>query len=78
MKNNILTAEAGLVYYDKTNDPHCRHDPERRHLRSCYYAPTLIGVSSWVSACGYVEYPDVYGRITHVLNWIQGITGNNL
>ena len=36
---------------------------------------TLIGIVSWGAGCGYAEYPDIYGRVTHVLNWIELNTG---
>jgi secreted trypsin-like serine protease len=39
---------------------------------------TLIGIVSWMGACGYAEYPDVYGRVAYnpILNWIEARTGN--
>ena len=36
---------------------------------------TLIGIVSWGAGCGYAEHPDIYGRVTHVLNWIELNTG---
>lgn len=33
--------------------------------------PTLLGISSWIGACGYVEYPQIFGKVTHVLDWIK-------
>ena len=65
--------EAGLVYYEKDNNPYCYQDSERNSR--CYWVPTLIGITSWVTACGYVDYPEVYGRVSRVVNWIQSITG---
>ena len=65
--------EAGLVQYEQDNNPHCYQDSEGNSR--CYWVPTVLGIASWVSACGYVEYPDVYGRVTRALNWIQSITG---
>ena len=38
---------------------------------------TLIGITSWGAACGYAEYPDVFARVTHVLDWINEETGNH-
>ena len=36
---------------------------------------TLIGIVSWSGACGYPEYPDVYGRVTKIVEWITKETG---
>ena len=35
----------------------------------------LIGISSWVAASGYPEWPNVYGRVSRVNSWITEITG---
>ena len=55
---------AGLVYTESENNPD--------------HVATLIGIVSWMGACGYAEYPDVYGRVGYnpILNWIQVKTGN--
>ena len=37
----------------------------------------LVGITSWVAACGYAEWPDVYGRVSHVTEWITKNTGQN-
>ena len=37
---------------------------------------TLIGLVSWGAACGYPQYPDVYARVSIVLDWIHAETGN--
>ena len=37
----------------------------------------LVGITAWVSACGYAEWPDVYGRVSHVTEWITENTGQN-
>ena len=37
----------------------------------------LIGITSWVAACGYAEWPDVYGRVSHVTDWITEKTGQS-
>ena len=50
---------AGLVYIDP-NDP--------RKI------PTLLGIVSFSGACGYAEYPDVFGRVTKILDWIESKT----
>ena len=50
---------AGLVYIDP-NDP--------RKI------PTLLGIVSFTGACGYAEYPDVFGRVTTILDWIESKT----
>ena len=50
---------AGLVYIDP-NDP--------RKI------PTLLGIVSFTGACGYAEYPDVFGRVTKILDWIESKT----
>ena len=68
--------EAGLVHYDQDNNPHCYQDSDGQSR--CYWVPTVIGITSWITSCGYVEYPEVYGRVSHVVNWIQSITGNIL
>ena len=36
----------------------------------------LIGITSWSAACGYAEWPDVYGRVNNreILDWIEKIT----
>ena len=36
----------------------------------------LIGITSWAAACGYAEWPDVYGRVSSVLDWITEKTGS--
>ena len=50
---------SGLVYIDP-NDP--------RKI------PTLLGIVSFSGACGYAEYPDVFGRVTKILDWIESKT----
>ena len=35
----------------------------------------LIGVTSWAAACGRAEWPDVYGRVSRVADWIKEKTG---
>merc|ERR1712062_311997 len=34
----------------------------------------LIGVVSWGIGCGFPAYPDVYARVTDVMDWIELIT----
>ena len=34
----------------------------------------LIGVVSWGIGCGLSAYPDVYARVTDVMDWIELIT----
>ena len=65
--------EAGLVHYDQDNNPHCYQDSEGKSR--CYWVPTVVGITSWITSCGYVDYPEVYGRVSRVVNWIQSITG---
>ena len=36
----------------------------------------LIGITSWAAACGYAEWPDVYGRVSSMLDWITEKTGS--
>ena len=50
---------AGLVYIDP-NDP--------RKI------PTLFGIYALHAACGYAEYPDVFTRVTKILDWIESKT----
>ena len=33
--------------------------------------PTLIGVVSWSGSCGDYNFPEVYGRVSDVLDWIE-------
>ena len=37
----------------------------------------LVGITAWVAACGYAEWPDVYGRVSHVTDWITEKTGQS-
>ena len=37
---------------------------------------TVVGIASWVAACGDVNYPDIFARVTHALQWILDKTGN--
>ena len=39
--------------------------------------PTLIGIASWGGGCGDVEYPDIFGKVTHVLDWIKRKTSKH-
>ena len=64
---------AGIVYMEKDDTPFCYHY-SKESVR-CHYMPTIIGIASWVGACGYAEYPDVFGRVTSVLDWIKAKTG---
>jgi hypothetical protein len=52
---------APLVYIDPTRNPQ--------------NIATVIGITSWVAACGDVNYPDVHGRVTYALQWIEKETG---
>ena len=36
---------------------------------------TLIGIVAWNAGCGDVNYPDVYSRVSDVLDWITRETG---
>ena len=58
-----MITKAGLVW----TDPDPKKNPEK--------VATLIGILSWLGACGYAKYPDVFGRVTHVLDWIESKTG---
>ena len=31
----------------------------------------VVGVVSWGAKCGWKRYPGVYGRVTHVRDWID-------
>ena len=31
----------------------------------------VVGVVSWGAYCGWKSYPGVYGRVTHVRDWID-------
>ena len=48
------------MYVDPNNNPH--------------KISTLLGITSLVAACGYPEYPDVFARVTRVLDWIESKT----
>ena len=37
----------------------------------------LVGITSWSGACGYAEWPNVFGRVSHVTDWITAKTGQN-
>ena len=47
---------AGLVFYDNDHGE---------------VLATLVGIHSWSGACGYAEYPGVFGRVTVALEWIE-------
>ena len=51
---SYVIEKAGIVWVDPTS----------------HNIPTLIGIQSFSGACGYAAYPDVFGRVTHVLDWI--------
>ncbi|KAF0300711.1 Chymotrypsin-like protease CTRL-1 [Amphibalanus amphitrite] len=36
---------------------------------------TLVGVTSWGVACGYMQYPSVYTRVSKFIDWIEAETG---
>ena len=36
---------------------------------------TVVGIFSWLGACGDVNYPDVFASVTQALPWIKQITG---
>ena len=36
---------------------------------------TLIGIVSWMAACGQREWPSIHGRVSHVMDWIHRETG---
>ena len=36
---------------------------------------TLIGIVAWNAGCGDVNYPDVYSKVSDVLDWITRETG---
>ena len=48
------------MYVDPNNNPH--------------KISTLLGITSFVGACGYPEYPNVFGRVTGVISWIESKT----
>lgn len=68
-----MTAES--VYEKEGTTPDCKHQSTQKG--SCYKTQTLIGIASWAAAYGYSEYPEIYGRVSSVLNWIQEKTGTN-
>ena len=39
---------------------------------------TLIGIVAWNAGCGDVNYPDVYSRVSDVLDWITRETGQHI
>ena len=55
------TFAAPLVYIDPKDNVHS--------------IATVVGIVSWVAACGDVNYPDIYARVTHALQWILDKTG---
>ena len=61
LKIYFVIVVAGLVSFSSENDESIA---------------TLVGITSWGAACGYAEYPGVYGRVTAVLDWIEKETGN--
>ena len=38
----------------------------------------LVGVVSWGWGCGQERFPDIYGRVTSVMDWISDITDFSL
>ena len=36
---------------------------------------TLIGIVSWGAACGYAQYPEIYSKVSLILDWIHTETG---
>ncbi|XP_037082404.1 chymotrypsinogen B-like [Pollicipes pollicipes] len=36
---------------------------------------TLVGVTSWGVACGYMQYPSVYTRVSRFIPWIEAVAG---
>ncbi len=39
---------------------------------------TVVGIQSWVGACGDVNYPDVFGSVAQILPWIKQETGTSI
>ena len=60
-----------FMYYDKYFvAPLVYINPEAKKRTAI-----LVGVNSWAAACGYAEWPDVFGRVSHVTDWITEKTG---
>ena len=62
-----------FMYYDKYFvAPLVYINPETKKRTAI-----LVGVNSWAAACGYAEWPDVFGRVSHVTDWITEKTGQS-
>ena len=50
------------------------HSYSLLHFLYSFDSYELIGVVSWGIGCGLPGYPDVYARVTDVMDWIELIT----